>query len=256
MGDLEELFNDVHSAGAEEDTQKTKSESKLKSEADTADKPGAAKLTKPPPEGDKPPKPKRVEKPDPNVQLLKSKIKSYQENKRFGKYLQDSGYDFKKALKMKTEDELKEELVNIGQLLARKGNNDLFDMMARGGLLGIETAAEKTRLKLHGLTDKCFGDEYWADCLEEVKLEYGLGSLIPQVSPLLKLTLLTYLACIEVHKANTVKALSAPVSDKLINEVLGVSKTEVQPQPEAPRPSNVGSSPAAGERIVLDAPSA
>lgn len=217
------------------------------------------------------PKPPKAEKKADNstgpVKLLKSKIRSYRENKRFGKYLADSGYDFKKALAMKSEDQLKDELVAIDNLLARKSNNDLFDMMARGGLMSLELAAEKSRFKLHGLAAQCYEDEHWSFCLERAKMKHGLGSLLPQVDPALELMMLTYLAAMQVHKANVVKSLSAPVSNELLNEVLGPTGTKTkEPQaapqgpqpaptpapPTAERPSNVGpATPAAEQSIVI-----
>lgn len=242
---LDELGLAIATADSKEKTEhpKTKTEPKTKPE-----------LPKPP-KGEK-----KADNSTSPVKLLKSKIRSYREHKRFGAYLADSAYDFKKALAMKSEEQLKDELVAIDNLLAHKSNNDLFDMMTKGGLMTLEMAAEKTRLKLHGLTDQCLGDEHWTFCLERAKMKHGMGSLLPQVDPLLELTMLTYLAATQVHKTNVVKALSAPVSNELLNEVLGPQETKktepaIPPPPTATppgRPSNVGVIIPAGQSVTIE----
>jgi hypothetical protein len=230
-----ELLDAVHTAGEGEAEEHGKEAPKPKRTKKDLEPPADETPGPPPAEGAAGPKKVKKGKVSAEVELLRAKIRSYQESARLGKVLEEAAFDFKRALKLKTEEELTAELQHIANLLRRRGNNDLFDLMVETALLSAEAMTTGTRLKLSGLKDRCLADEYWLFTLERAKLEHGLGSILPNVDPLIELTMLTGHMALQVHKTNALAAMSAPVSPAVLNAVLGTAPATGPPKAEAPK---------------------
>jgi hypothetical protein len=246
---LNQLFLDVAAAGPETPATPAAAATPLPTPSPAPSPPVGEQKKPETPEKPADPAKEKKSKPgktkNPEVAKLRSMIASYKESKRLGPALKSQGYDIDKALKLKDPEALTAALDEIDQVLARKGNNDIFDVIARGTVGTVEALSAGTRLKLQGLTEKCFADEYWTETLERVRLRHGLGSLIPNIPPLMQLALCTWLTATTVHKENSANALSAKVSPDMAKEILGpdLARDVLGPAAQG-RPDNIAGGPA------------
>lgn len=167
------------------------------------------------------PKPKPKPKPKKKETKLASRssedrrliaiLTSYGKNEWLGPYLRDNhDFDLSPAkLRKMSGDKLQELQADVEDVLANKSNSALGDGVVRQTMYQLEMLASlRSKWKIEGTTDKCFGNDHWRFLLERAKMKYDIG--IGQLDPVAELSLVTFQTASMMHFQNS---MSKPQTD-------------------------------------------